>query len=115
MRQDFHGVSVTDEETRKMISECYSRHGVILEPHGAVAWKGIESYLETNGSVGQDDNFISLETAHPAKFSDEISRLLGFSLPMPHSLKGINDLTEEYSEINNDYSELRNHILKHKN
>jgi threonine synthase len=112
IRQDFHGVSVTDEETRKTISDCYSRHGVILEPHGAVAWKGTESYL---GLAGHDDIFISLETAHPYKFRDEISRLLGFSPPVPQSLKGINDLTEEYTELNNDYSELRNYILKHKN
>jgi threonine synthase len=116
MRQDFHGVSVTDEGTRKTISDCYTRHGVILEPHGAIAWKGIESYLETvEGSVSPDEIFISLETAHPVKFSDEIIRLLGFSPALPLSLKGINDLTEDYSKLNNDYSELRNYILKNKN
>jgi len=116
MRQDFHGVSVTDEQTKKTISDCYTSHGVILEPHGAVAWKGTESYREkTEGPVGTDETFISLETAHPAKFSDEISRLLGLSPQLPLSLKGINDLTEYYSELNNDYSELRNYILNHKN
>ena len=116
MRHDFHGVSVTDEETRKTISDCYTRHGIILEPHGAVAWKGTESYRETTeGPVSPDEIFISLETAHPAKFRDEINRLLGFSPAIPISLKGINDLTEDYSELNNDYSELRNYILNHKN
>lgn len=116
MRQDFHGVSVTDEQTKKTISDCYSSHGVILEPHGAVAWKGTESYREkTEGPVVQDEIFISLETAHPAKFTNEISNLLGLSPQLPLSLKGINDLTEYYSELNNDYSELRNYILKNKN
>ena len=115
MKHDFHGVSVTDKETRKTISDCYTRHGVILEPHGAVAWKGTESYRETTEvPVSPDEIFISLETAHPAKFSDELSRLLGFSPPLPMALKGINDLTEDYSELNNDYSELRNYILKNK-
>jgi len=115
MRHDFTGISVTDEETRETISGCYTSHGIILEPHGAVAWKGTEFYREEEGYARQDDIFISLETAHPAKFSDEINRLLGFSPQLPPSLKGINDLTEEYSELNNDYSEFKRYILKHIN
>ncbi|MCX6335148.1 MAG: threonine synthase [Bacteroidia bacterium] len=114
IRKDFFGASVTDEETRNTISQCYNKHGVLLEPHGAVAWRGIEAFQEQKGSGASGNHiFISLETAHPAKFSDEIKGILGFTPSLPQSLKTTTDKTEEYIKLENDYIKLKNYLLKH--
>lgn len=114
IRKDFYSMSISDEVTRNTISDSYQKHKVILEPHGAVAWKCLESYQEQTGSETQKGQvFISLETAHPAKFGDEICSLLGFSPLLPGSFKSIIEIPEEFSELRNDYIELRDYILRH--
>ena len=45
MRHDLCGISVTDYETRVTISEVFRNYGIVLEPHGAVAWRGIVEYF----------------------------------------------------------------------
>ncbi len=111
MRNDFFGVSVSDEETRSAIAGCYRDHRIILEPHGAVAWEGVECYQKLLGNI-ENQLFISLETAHPAKFQKEVESILGLSLPFPDSLAGIDNKKEEFTEMENDYEKLRYHILK---
>ncbi len=114
MRSDFFGISISDEETRKTIAGCYKKYGILLEPHGAVAWRGLESYHGQKSQEASGDNiFISLETAHPAKFADEIISILGFTPAVPPSLKGITEKNEEYTELDNDYGQLKEYFLKH--
>ena len=109
MRTDFLGVRVSDEETRETITGSYNQFGLMLEPHGAVAWRGLQKYL---GEVPEEKNIcISLETAHPSKFGDEMIKILGIN-PVPHySLEKLGSLNEEFLSIDNDYRELSSHIL----
>jgi len=114
MRADLFGTSVTDYETRVTMSELYRNHNVLLEPHGAVAWKGITDYLRINNIPGDDRQlYISLETAHPAKFPDEIRRITNTEPPLPVSMEGIDKKAENYIEMENSYEMLRKFILKH--
>ena len=77
LSDDLYAVTVSDEATRETIKESYRQYRLLLEPHGAVAWKGLQEYLNRNiESVGGDNVYISLETAHPAKFPEEISDIL---------------------------------------
>jgi len=110
MRNDLYGVSVSDGETRSAISECYKNKSVIFEPHGAVAWKGIEDY-ERNSEHDKNQLFVSLETAHPAKFSDDIKRILGIEIPLPASLSYLTGKKEEYMAMENDYNKLRSYLI----
>jgi threonine synthase len=113
MRSDFFGTSISDDETRETIADCYRRFGLLLEPHGAIAWKSMELYMDhIQQAVSDDHIFISLETAHPAKFREEIKNILGFLPQMPDSLSRIEDKKENYTELNNNYDELREFILK---
>jgi len=113
MRSDFFGISISDEETRNTIARCYDNYGILLEPHGAVAWKGLEYYLEQHDlKTGKNEIYISLETAHPAKFAEEIKSILGFYPDVPPSLAGINEKTEKFIKLDNDYSQLREFLLK---
>lgn len=113
IRRDMWGVGITEEETRRTISECWKKYGTILEPHGAVAWKGLEKFLGSvsSESINEEAN-ISLETANPAKFPEEITKILGNPPPLPRSLQEIVNLTEDYVNLDNDYQALKEYILK---
>jgi threonine synthase len=112
MRNDLHAVSISDEETRATIRNAYKRYGIVLEPHGAVGWAGLERYLEEH-QVPEDRLAISLETAHPAKFPDEIEALTGVNPEPPPSLVGLEDRMEDYPVMSTDYEPLRDLLLRH--
>jgi threonine synthase len=113
MRHEIFSVSVTDEETRQTIQGAWQQHNVLLEPHGAVGWAGLQAYLAGPGKeLDRDQLFVSLETAHPAKFPEEISNLLHFDPQLPPSLQGIEDKEEKFSLMVNEYLGFKNYLLK---
>jgi threonine synthase len=114
MRDELFGVSVTDKETRDIISEIYRNYGILLEPHGAAAWHGVNEYIRLNKNYDNDKRlFISLETAHPAKFPEELRKIIKIEPPLPNSLAGIEAKSEIYMKLDNNYEMLREFILKH--
>ena len=112
MRSDLYAVSVTDAETRETIKDVYRKFKILLEPHGAVAWKGIKDYSELNFLQGKP-LYISLETAHPSKFESEIEAILGFTTPLSQSLIGLDQKQENYFSIENRYELIKDFILMH--
>ncbi|NLA48333.1 MAG: threonine synthase [Bacteroidales bacterium] len=114
MRKDFHGISISDNSTRETIASCYRNHGVLLEPHGAVAWKGLDHYLrEASREEMNRTVYISLETAHPAKFPGEIERILNYTPAGHPSLENLEELEEDYTRMENDYGSFIQYIFKH--
>jgi len=109
MRQNIYSVSISDEETKACIKETYDRYGVILEPHGAVGWRGLEKYLEDTGDY---EPCVSLETAHPAKFPDEIIELLGITPELPDSMKDIDKRQGSPVELTSDYRIFSDYLRK---
>lgn len=109
MRRDLFSVSVSDEETRTAIREAWERHQLLLEPHGAVAWRGYQHYLHTTQPPAAPA--VLLETAHPAKFPEEIERLLGFQPEEPDSLKALDHLPEFYDSLEPRYDLFRDYLL----
>jgi threonine synthase len=113
MREDLFAVSVTDEVTRSTIYEVYRKYDLLLEPHGAVAWKGLKEYSRINEkSMFGKTLCISLETAHPAKFPEELRQILNIEPPLPPSLIGLDQKPEQYSSLDNSYSMLKDFILR---
>jgi threonine synthase len=111
MRKELFAVSITDEETRRTIIDTWNMHNVLLEPHGAVGWAGLMAYLNEEGKdMDKDRLCISLETAHPAKFPEEIDKLLGIDPPLPPSLRGIEEKTEVFGKMKNSYEEFRKRL-----
>lgn len=113
MSGDLSGVSVSDDETRNTIEEIYRDHKVILEPHGAIAWRGILEYLNNSNKQDQAEQlFISLETAHPAKFPIELQKVLGFTPPLPPSMTELEGKKENFLTSDNNYQSLKKIILQ---
>jgi threonine synthase len=106
LRRDIFAVSITDDETRAAIKRAYEEHRVVLEPHGAVGWAGLLRYLDSENSEG-DPLCVSVETAHPAKFPEEIQSLIGIDPEVPPSLRGIEEKPEQVEPMAVDYEAFR--------
>ena len=111
MREDLYGIMVPDKDTKGTIAEIFRRYGIVIEPHGAVAWKGLEEYIRKE-KPDKDQLSVSLETAHPAKFPDEIKEITGMDIHLPLSLKGLMDKSESCLTLENDYEGLKEVLLK---
>jgi threonine synthase len=110
MRKHIFSASISDEETRQTIKRIYDQYGTILEPHGAVGWKGLELYLAEDEA---EPLCVSLETAHPAKFPEEIKSLLNILPQLPPSMQELESKTGEALPMDNDYDELKVYLQKH--
>ncbi|OIP26149.1 threonine synthase [bacterium CG2_30_54_10] len=109
IRADFFSVSVSDEATRKTIAEAHKDAGLLLEPHGAVAWNGLQSLFKS-GLLGKDALAVSIETAHPAKFPEHIKKILGIDPVLPPSLQGIENRQESFLRMEADYAGFKNFL-----
>ncbi len=109
LRRDLFAVSVSDEETRQAIRAAYEKNRLLLEPHGAVGWAGLQKYLQ-QAAPDAGRLCVSLETAHPAKFPEEIRAILGFDPPLPPSLQGIEDKEESSVAMANDYAKFKDFL-----
>ena len=101
LKNELWAVSIDDQATRQTIQRAWERHHLLLEPHGAVGWLGLEKYLEAHPA---STTAVSVETAHPAKFPEEIEKLLGFSPETPASLKEVEQKEEQYRTMPADYA-----------
>ncbi|HNQ23351.1 MAG TPA: threonine synthase [Phycisphaerae bacterium] len=106
LRHDLYAVSISDDETRATIKDAHTRFGTVLEPHGAVGWAGLQRYLAEH----PEDNetlMVSVETAHPAKFPEEIQAAIGLDPPPPPSLQGLEGRPEHYPVMSTQYEPFR--------
>ncbi len=113
LRKDLFAISITDRETGDTIKQFYADYGRLLEPHGAVAWRGLTEYLKTSGKTGNEETInVCLETAHPAKFREEIRSLIDVDPSFPESMTYIEFKKEEYISLENNYLRLKDFIIK---
>ncbi|MCU0289267.1 MAG: threonine synthase [Acidobacteria bacterium] len=101
MKNDIWAISITDQETRDTIRSAWQTHRLLLEPHGAVGWAGLEHFCRE--FPGFNETMISVETAHPAKFPDEIEKILGFNPEIPKSLSDLDQKEESFLNLSKDY------------
>lgn len=111
LKQDMYAVSVSDQETKTTIKEVYERYNILLEPHGSVGWAGLQKYLQSMPShLTPDQLTVTLETAHPAKFPEEIVEILSLDPELPPSLRDLNNKPEEKISIANNYQLFKNYL-----
>jgi len=112
MRTELWSTSISDAKTRETIQKAWSQHELLLEPHGAVGWAGLIEYCKEN-PCEEDQLCVSLETAHPAKFPEEIEKLLGFDPGLPPSLEGLEDKDEHFDYLDNNYEAFKAYLIKY--
>jgi threonine synthase len=113
LKKDMYAVSISDARTKATIKSVYEKHKVLLEPHGAVGWTGLQDYF-TNEVLGnnKDQLSVTLETAHPAKFPKEILEIIGIDPVLPESLKNIEHKEEKMEAIANNYPSFKAFLTK---
>ncbi|MCI1209698.1 MAG: threonine synthase [Treponema sp.] len=112
------------------IRNCYSKTGYIIDPHGSIAWEAW--YDIRHGAIealagGQKGDYtkpgltpnlpswykkviekqalgIILETAHPAKFSETVSKAIGRMPSLPERLEKVMSLPDNSVSLKNDYT-----------
>ena len=94
-----------DEATRAAIRAAWTDHQCLLEPHGAVGWSALDRF-------DTDLKTITLETAHPAKFPDEVRAATGIEPEVPASLAKIETLPETIEQLAPDYGAFREWLLR---
>jgi threonine synthase len=99
MRQDIYTISVSNRRTGEVMQEAHAKYGLLLEPHGAVAWEGLERYAK---ATRIQSPIVALETANPAKFPEEFDRL-HMRAPQHETLTKIGELHEGFLRQPNDY------------
>ena len=111
MNREMISYSVNDAETGAMIQEAWQTHQLLLEPHGAVGWAGLMRYLKEHPEAdGAEKCFVSLETAHPAKFPEKIIDLLGIDPELPPSLMGLEEKREFFDYLEHDYEAFKAYL-----
>jgi threonine synthase len=109
MRHDLFSSSVSDERTREALRDAWTKHRLLVEPHGAVAWQGFLDWLELEKRDGAPA--VILETAHPAKFPEEIEKNLGFTPDVPPQMVAAEKLCEDYDRMGADYGKFREYLI----
>jgi len=113
MKKDMFAVSISDKETKETIKNIYSRHQLLLEPHGAVGWAGLQHYYKDNPADDHANQLsVTLETAHPAKFYKEINDILKIDPVLPVSLEGLEKKEEKMEKMKNSYISFKEFLIK---
>jgi threonine synthase len=98
--------SVSDDLTKEGIKEVYDKYGYMIDPHGAVGYQSLKMIPDFS------DQYIILETAHPAKFLEIVSPAINMPIKMPERLKACLDKPKNAIPSSNDYQEFKSKLLK---
>ncbi|HKG67624.1 MAG TPA: hypothetical protein VKA92_02065, partial [Segetibacter sp.] len=99
--------SITDKDTKITLKETFNQHNYLLDPHGAVAFAGLEKYIQQHPSV----KGIILETAHPVKFYDVVETITGQTVERPERIHNILHKKKECLKMLPDYKIFKEFLL----
>lgn len=100
--------SFSDAETLQKIRSVFNEHNYIIDPHGAVGLLAVDEFAKEYGNGYQ---FISLETAHPAKFIDVFDDDIKQAVEIPAGLKECLTKEKHSIKIKNDFKEFKEYLL----
>jgi threonine synthase len=105
IKNNISGCTYTDEQISETLLDCYRKHGYLLDPHGAVGYRALSEYLES------DEVGVFLETAHPAKFKDTVDRILGEEISIPDRLQAFMKGTKQSINLPKDFASFKAFLM----
>jgi threonine synthase len=110
MRRDLFSTSVSDARTVAGVRDFWDKYQLLLEPHGAVAWQG---FLDWNAvePLGEGPAVI-VETANPAKFPEEVEKVVGWPPDVPENMKAALKQPEAFDRMGADYEKFREYLIR---
>jgi threonine synthase len=109
MRRDLFSSSISDERTVAGVRDFWNKFQLLLEPHGAVAWQGFQDWLATE-RLG-DAPAVIVETANPAKFPEEVEKVVGWPPDVPAAMAAAIQLPENFDRMDADYEKFKAYLL----
>ncbi len=109
MRSDVAGFSFTDDETEAAMREIDQRYKYIIDPHGAVGYLALRAYQKNvdPSSVG-----VIMETAHPAKFLEDVERILEKKIEIPARLKELENREKVATSMQPEFETFKNWLFE---
>jgi threonine synthase len=83
VRAKISGAHFDDAQTKQSLKTVFEKTGYIMCPHTTIAHLGVEKYR----SIYPKALFVTVATAHPAKFYESVSSIIGQDFEIPQSLK----------------------------
>jgi len=102
--ETFCSESLSEEQTKLVINQTYKTQGILIDPHTAVA-------IGAANKIALKGNTVVLSTAHPAKFSEVVTKETNIKPELPESLKKILIKKEKYVIFPKDLKKIKDYIL----
>ena len=106
VREDISGATCSDSQIRETIKDCYDSTGYILDPHGACGYRALRGQLR-EGQTG-----VFLETAHPAKFKENVDAIIGAGVQIPQRLQDFMKGTKQTIRMPDDFGAFKSFLMQ---
>jgi threonine synthase len=106
----FSAHTIDDTQTMQTISETYTRTGILIDPHTAVAVASAQDEIAADES---ESPLIALACAHPAKFPEAVERATGIRPVLPHALGDLLERRERIIVLPNEIGAVKRFIRTH--
>jgi len=108
MRNMVFPASIDNKETLAAMEQAWKQYGVLLEPHGAVAFAAARGFAES-GKIPRAHTVI-LATGHPAREADVVKTVTGQEIPLPEKLSLLEKDVQPIALIDPDFDVLKSTI-----
>jgi threonine synthase len=100
------GFRYSDSQIRETVKKVYDHAGYLLDPHGACGYRALEDFL------GDKQLGVFLETAHPAKFIENVEEIVGKGrVLMPSKLAEFMKGEKKSIPVSSDFMHFREYLL----
>jgi threonine synthase len=110
MRRDIFSSSISDERTVAGIRDFWNQFQLLLEPHGAVAWQGLQDWIAQEPLANTPA--VIVETANPAKFPVEVQKVVGWEPDVPANMLASLKLPEDYDRMGADFEKFKEYLIQ---
>ena len=116
MSKDFISYMSNDKDIKEMIVDIHIDYNYIMDPHTAAGMYTYKSiYTRDTGDTrdARDTEMcVCLATAHPGKFGETVSEIVGYSDYIPEELSVLLTKEQRYIKVSCDYDVIKNVINK---
>ena len=104
-QQIYKASSIDDSQTLETIKFVYEKYNYIADPHTAT---GLKVLLDKK----DNEAWVSLVCAHPAKFDKAVNKAINKEIDIPKELSNLFDKEEKMTILPNSTMEVKNFILE---
>ncbi len=110
IREVTGGFRLTDDGIREVIRNVHVQTGYLCDPHGACGYAALLAHL------GEHEEGIFLETAHPSKFMETMEEITGAgTVPLPERLAAFLGKEKRSVPMSSRYADFREWLLARAN